>query len=53
VSVGDVLEVMTQVDRALTVVSKFDLQLILIKNLGRHNHCRCFRPATYYGEYPK
>jgi hypothetical protein len=20
---------------------------------GGHLHCRCFRPATYYGEYPK
>jgi hypothetical protein len=36
VSVGEVFEVMTQVDHALTLVNQFDRQLRLIKNLGRH-----------------
>jgi hypothetical protein len=36
VSVGEVFEVMTQVDHVLTLVSKFDRQLRLIKILGRH-----------------
>jgi hypothetical protein len=37
VSVGEVFEVMTQVDHALTLVNKFDWQLSLIKNLERHS----------------
>jgi hypothetical protein len=24
-----------------------------IKGLAERTSCRCFRPATYYGEYPK
>jgi hypothetical protein len=36
VSVSEVFEVMTQVDHDLTLVNKFDRQLRLIKNLGRH-----------------
>jgi hypothetical protein len=51
VSVGDVLEVMTQVDHALTVVSKFDLQLRLIKNMGRHNHLGRHPPEKFPGPY--
>jgi hypothetical protein len=34
--VGKVFEVMTQVDRGLTIVSRSDRPLGLIKNLGRH-----------------
>jgi hypothetical protein len=34
VNVGEVFEVMTQVDHDLTLVNKFDWQLRLIKNLG-------------------
>jgi hypothetical protein len=34
--VGEVFEVRTQVDRDLTIVSRVDRQLRLIKNLGRH-----------------
>jgi hypothetical protein len=37
VSVGEVFEVMTQVDHVLTLVNKFDQQLRLIKNLGCHS----------------
>jgi hypothetical protein len=41
VSVGEVFEVMTQADHVLTLVNKFDRQLRLIKNLGRHKwHAR-------------
>jgi hypothetical protein len=35
--VGEVFEVSTQVDLDLTIVSRFDRPLGLIKNLGRHN----------------
>jgi hypothetical protein len=35
--VGEVFEVRTQVDRDLTIVSRVDRQLRLIKNLGRHS----------------
>jgi hypothetical protein len=36
VSVSEVFEVMAQVGHDLTTVSRFDQQLRLIKNLGRH-----------------
>jgi hypothetical protein len=36
VSVGEVFEVMAQVDHDLTTVKKFDRLLGLIKNLGRY-----------------
>jgi hypothetical protein len=35
--VGEVFEVMTQVDHVLTLVNQFDRQLRLIKNLGCHS----------------
>jgi hypothetical protein len=44
VFVGEVFEVMTQVDRDLTPVNKFDQQPGLIKYLGRHNGV---------GDYPR
>jgi hypothetical protein len=34
--VGEFFEVRTQVDRDLTIVSRVDRRLGLIKNLGRH-----------------
>jgi hypothetical protein len=34
--VGEFLEVRTQVDRGLTIVSRVDRRLGLIENLGRH-----------------
>jgi hypothetical protein len=39
--VGEFLEVRTQVDRGLTIVSRVDRRLGLIKNLGRHMERRC------------
>jgi hypothetical protein len=35
--VGEFFEVRTQVDRDLTIVSRVDRRLGLIKNLGRHS----------------
>jgi hypothetical protein len=35
--VGEIFEVRAQVDRDLTIVSRVDRQLRLIKNLGRHS----------------
>jgi hypothetical protein len=37
VNVSEVFKVMAQVDHDLTIVGKFDRQLGLIKNLGRHS----------------
>jgi hypothetical protein len=51
--VDEFFEVRTQVDRDLTIVSRVDRRLGLIKNLGCHKKAKWFYLTNHHPELPK